>query len=489
MLNLPTAQALLPALSVAPDEPLPSGASSRRINPDSPMHLNDARLKLRFHAEDRAFTLRTVRFLCWAIMILTPLASVLDLLSYPQLVEQLALLRFACSLCIAPILYLSYTHFGRRSYRALTVIVPMIPAVFLCLMIRETGDPASTYYAGLTLCMVALALLFHWTVAESIFVVVLVLSMYGLAVWAPVTRGLELHQLGDFYNNCVFLTMNAMLVVSGSFYNQNIRIREFFSRVEVDKRNKDLSRALTRLKETEQQLIQSEKLGSLGRMSAGIIHEINNPLSYTNQALFVLAKKVRKLPTDSREPLERIIGDVKEGVSRVSTIISDLRSFSHPDSGANTQIHLHAAVQHALRIMAKTTEDAGVQIHLEIDDDLSVIGDRNHLIQVLINLISNATAALKGRESPCVSLRASRDEQHTHLYVRDNGSGISKANLAKIFEPFFTTKDVGEGMGMGLSISFRLMQQMGGSISVSSEPDQWTQFTLSFQHSLPTHHP
>lgn len=482
MVSLPTVQALIPDLTVAPEERTHGSSSAQRNTPASPVIVEDSKLKLRFQVEDRAFTLRAVRFLCWAIIILTPAACLLDLLIYPHLVRQFAVLRFTCSICVVPILYLTYTHFGKRSYRALTVIVPMIPALFLSLMIRESGDPASSYYAGLTLCMVALALMFHWTLMESVFVVALVLGLYGMAVWEPVTRGLKPQHLGDFYNNCVFLLLNATLVISGSFYHQNIRIREFLSRVEVDRRNKDLSRALNRLKETEHQLIQSEKLASLGRMSAGIIHEINNPLSYTNQAIFVLGKKLRKLPDESREPVERILGDIKEGVSRVSTIISDLRSFSHPDSGAHSEIHLAGAVQHAIRIMAKTAEDSGVMLDVEVDDDFSVHGDRNHVIQILINLISNAIAALRDKTEPSILIRAQRDDTHTRLAVRDNGSGISQQNLAKIFEPFFTTKDVGEGMGMGLSISFRLMQQMGGEITVSSELHHWTEFTLCFPH-------
>lgn len=488
MVSLPTVQAILPELAIAPQEQLQRSGETRRVTPASPVIVDDSKMKLRFQAEDRAFTLRAVRFLCWAIIILTPAACLLDLLIYPHLVRQFAVLRFTCSVCVVPILYLTYTHFGKRSYRALTVIVPMIPAIFISLMIRESGDPASSYYAGLTLCMVALALMFHWTFAESIFVVALVLGMYGMAVWDPVMRGLKPQHLGDFYNNCVFLLLNATLVISGSFYHQNIRIREFLSRVEVDRRNKDLSRALNRLKETEHQLIQSGKLASLGRMSAGIIHEINNPLSYTNQAIFVLGKKVRKLPDGDREPFERIVGDIKEGVSRVSTIISDLRSFSHPDSGAHSAIHLAGTVQHASRIMAKTAEDAGVALEVDVDDDLSVHGDRNHVIQIVINLVSNAVAALKGSPSPAIRIHATQDKTHTHLSVRDNGSGISQQNLTRIFEPFFTTKEVGEGMGMGLSISFRLMQQMGGHISVTSELHHWTEFTLSFPHSTPDSH-
>lgn len=478
MVSLPTTPAFLSSLKA--EQPRTRPAKKKLETASAEANIDNQKLQLRFHAEDRTFTLRTVRILCWILIALIPSSILLDYLAYPELVRPFAVLRFTCSLCLVPLLYLTYTRFGKRSYRALTVIVPMIPALFLSLMIAESGDPSSPYYAGLTLCLVALALMFHWTFTESLFAVALVITMYVGAVYGPVMHGLKPAQIGGFINNCVFLMLNSAVVISGSFYHRNIRIREFLTRMEVERQNKKLTQAMKQLRDTERQLVQSEKVASLGRMSAGIIHEINNPLSYTNQALFVLGKRVCRLPDENREPIERIIGDIKEGVSRVSTIISDLRSFSHPDSGQHNTVLVADTIQNAMRIMGKALQDSDVTVDLQADESLTVIGDRNHIIQILINLLSNAIAALKDRPSPLITIRAGQDSRNAWIRVRDNGSGIPKQDLEKIFEPFFTTKDVGEGMGMGLSICFRLMQQMGGSIAATSSAGQWTEFSLTF---------
>ena len=454
--------------------------------------LDDQQLKRRFDKEDKAVTLKNVRRLCIIAIILVPLAIVLDWFAYPQLLQQFMVLRITSSLLLVPVLWLTYTRWGQRHYRKLTVIVPMVPAFFISLMIRESGDPSSGYYAGLTLCLVALALMFHWTHIESIVAVALVLTMYIAAIFEPLMHGMKPGVVGAFINNCVFILLNSVVIISASFYHRHIRVREFLTRVEVEQqrealttRNDELTETLKQLRETENQLVQSEKLASLGRMSAGIIHEINNPLSYTNQALFVLKKKTKDLPEEKRAPIERIIGDIKDGITRVSSIISDLRSFSHPDSGHLTEVSLADTVFNALRILGNSLSDADVSVETGLDETLIVQGDKNHIIQILINLIQNAIHAVKDKPERLITIRAQVDGDRTQLVVRDNGTGIPHSDLPKIFDPFFTTKDVGEGMGMGLSICFRLMQQMRGTIEASSHPGHWTEFTLTFYNTPP----
>ncbi|MBL9117896.1 MAG: hypothetical protein JNJ83_23000 [Verrucomicrobiaceae bacterium] len=482
---MPTAADLLTAL---PDR----APAARPVTEPMVLHqpvitLDDPVLKRKFIAEDRELTLKNIRILGVIAMVLVPFATVLDLVAYPHHYWQFLLLRILCVLCLVPVIAVSYTRWGRRRYRALTVIVPMVPAFFISLMIRESGDPSSGYYAGLTLCLVALALMFHWTFHESIVAVVLVVLMYLSAVADPLMRGLKPSIVGDFINNCVFILLNSVVIISGSFYHRNIRVREFLTRMEVEQQrqaleaqNTELSDTLQQLRVTETQLVQSEKLASLGRLSAGIIHEINNPLSYTKQALFVLKKKFGDLPAERRDAVDRIFGDINDGIGRVSSIISDLRSFSHPDSGHHSDVRLAEMVTNALRMMSSVLDDEGVAVELELDEQIVVLGDRNHIIQILINLIQNAVDALKGREDARISIRTQLAGSSLQLVVRDNGPGIPHENLQRVFDPFFTTKDVGEGMGMGLSICFRLMQQMGGAIEASSHPEHWTEFTLSF---------
>jgi C4-dicarboxylate-specific signal transduction histidine kinase len=130
-------------------------------------------------------------------------------------------------------------------------------------------------------------------------------------------------------------------------------------------------------------------------------------------------------------------------------------------------------------LLGNEISDRGVTLQDEVPEGIIAQGDENHLIQILINLVHNSLDALQGRESPTILVKAVDNGPRIELIVRDNGSGIPKANLAKIFDPFFTTKPVGQGMGMGLSLCFRMIQGMGGEVHVDSVEGSHTQFTLS----------
>jgi two-component system sensor histidine kinase PhcS len=470
--------------------PAPAFLATERTAPQATrlaQALADPHIAQRFQDEDRVLTLRNVRILCWIAMALVPVAVVLDYFAYPHLLRKFALLRVSCSLCLIPVLLATRTWLGQRYYRAFTVLVPMIPAFFISLMIREASDPGTSYYAGLTLCLVAIGFMFHWTFIESAVALGMTMAFYLLANAEVLIQGVSLATVGVFVNNCVFILLNGVVIISGSFYHHRIRVREFLTRIEVEQQreeleasNQELTSTLQQLRETENQLFQSEKLASLGRMSAGIIHEINNPLNFTNQAIFVLKKKSKHLPDAERMEFERIVADIKEGIGRVSSIVSDLRGFSHPDSGMLVEVCVATAVQSAVRLMSKEISDQGVELEVELPDKLTVRSDQNQLVQVLINLIHNAVDAMKGQSNPKLRLRAQTAQDRTTITVSDNGCGIPAENLAKIFDPFFTTKEVGEGMGLGLSVSFRMMNHMQGGIDVSSVPGTGTDFTLWF---------
>jgi two-component system, sensor histidine kinase PhcS len=468
-----------------------AGSTSRRITeatskaPRKRPVLSDPELAKRFLIEDRTITLKNVRALCWIAMILVPLASVLDLIAYPRLFVEFGILRCLSSLALAPILHVTRTAWGQRHYRFLTVAVPMIPAFAISAMIYLSGDPSSSYYAGLTLCLVAIALMFHWTALESCVAVGLVICFYLAANAPALLKGVAPDVMGTFVNNVVFIVLNSVVIISGSFYHRRVRVREFLTRTEVEQQREELSQrnealitTLRQLRETESQLIQTEKLASLGRMSAGIIHEINNPLNFTNQALFVLKKKGKHLTEDQQESFERIIGDIKEGIGRVSTIVSDLRSFSHPDTGSFAIIKPHDIATNALRLMSQELRDHNVTVHTHFMEDLLVTGDRNQLIQVLINFIQNAIDAMGDRPEQAIWVTVDSENQRAVISVRDNGCGIPAENLSKVFDPFFTTKEVGAGMGMGLAVCYRIIQSMHGSMEVRSKPGQGAEFRV-----------
>lgn len=244
-----------------------------------------------------------------------------------------------------------------------------------------------------------------------------------------------------------------------------------------------LESTLEQLKETEGELVQSEKMASLGRLSAGIIHEINNPLNYATQAIYLLKTKKERIPEGDRAKYIEIVSDIEEGVGRVQQIVSDLRTFSHPQVGDRTDlIEMEEVVSTSLRLLSHELNDR-IQLEVDVPKDEQVQVNRNKLVHVFVNLIQNSVDALKEKkfdgEKPHLSIRSHVDGK-VRVSIRDNGSGIDPGNIGKIFDPFFTTKDVGEGMGLGLSICYRLMHEQEGSISVKSEKGKFTEFTLEF---------
>jgi len=251
----------------------------------------------------------------------------------------------------------------------------------------------------------------------------------------------------------------------------------------LSKQNQVLESTIEQLKDTETQLVQSEKLASLGRMSAGIIHEINNPLNFATTGLFTLRAKSKYLSAEHQEAYEEILRDVEDGIKRVKNIVSDLRMFTHPDTASRDQVEIADVVSSALRFLSNEWKDR-VQIHQNLQEHQSIWANKNKLIHVLVNLLQNSLDALKGKqfqnEKPAIWIESRLEGGKSILVVRDNGMGIDSKNVGKVFDPFFTTKDVGEGMGLGLAICYRIVQEYEGRITVRSELGEFCEFTLEF---------
>lgn len=265
-----------------------------------------------------------------------------------------------------------------------------------------------------------------------------------------------------------------------------VRIRNLVSSHQLQKalawQNRKLEATLEQLQETELQLVQSEKLASLGRMSAGLIHEINNPLNFAHTALHLLGRMSGKLPPEDLPVFEETVRDVQEGLARVSGIISDLRGFSHREGGPLQPVDMHALVELSRRFLAAELR-SGVVLVNEVPAGFTVPGEKNRLCQVLVNLFQNALDALAGQPPPGgaeIRVTAEEEARGRRVVIRDNGPGIPREVQARIFDPFFTTKPVGQGMGLGLSICYRIMNDLGGRVTVRSEPGRFTEFVLEF---------
>jgi two-component system sensor histidine kinase PhcS len=442
----------------------------------------------RFEQEQMELNLRNARMGAWFVMVLVPLCSFLDWMAYPADYWQFLVLRLACAASCVPLLLALNGSLGRKYCRAYPIILPLLPALMICFMIYLSGDPGSGYYAGLTLCIVATSFVFHWTFREIGITLGLVVLAYFAATLPNLHPSQDSRALGIFVNNTGFILLNCVVLYFGSRQHHAIRLREFASRCKVEDqreelaaRNEELTATLKRLRETEAQLDQSEKLASIGRLSAGIVHEINNPLNYVKSAIYLLKKKGKVLPPEIAETFTTIAEDIGEGIDRVAAIVSDLRTFAHPENRGSRPVNLQETARKALRLLAKEIGDRGVMLVDEIPADVIAQGDENYLIQILLNLVQNSLDALAGRPSPTIWLKACETANGVDFIVRDNGSGIPKENLSKIFDPFFTTKQVGQGMGLGLSICFRMIQQMEGEVKIDTAAGSYTQFTLSLK--------
>lgn len=252
--------------------------------------------------------------------------------------------------------------------------------------------------------------------------------------------------------------------------------------------NTKLTETLELLKATETQLVQSEKVVSLGRLSAGIIHEINNPLNFAATGLYVLQKQGERLAKEDPQEFTEVLRDIEDGVTRVKNIVADLRTFSHPDAEQRDMVPLGDVIASALRLLSAEWKEK-VQIEQAVPPDLMCHANKNKLTQVFVNLISNALDALKtkpaGPEPPIIRISGHREDGKIIVTVRDNGEGIDPQNLAKIFDPFFTTREVGKGMGMGLSICYRIIQELHGNIFAASERGKFCEFTIELPAAAP----
>lgn len=260
------------------------------------------------------------------------------------------------------------------------------------------------------------------------------------------------------------------------------------SQRELSEKNQTLATTIEQLKETETQLVQTEKIAALGRLSAGIIHEINNPLNFATTGLYTLRSKAKLIPDSDRDGYAEILKDVEEGIHRVKSIVSDLRTFTHPGSRGFEEVNVQEVVASALRLLSQEWKNK-VELRVDVSDGHVVWADKNKLIQVLINLLQNSLDALRGKQfengKPEIVISGRVERESSLISVRDNGEGIAPEVMDKIFDPFFTTKDVGEGMGLGLSICYRIVKDFGGRISVRSESGSYCEFTLEF----PVGHP
>ena len=258
----------------------------------------------------------------------------------------------------------------------------------------------------------------------------------------------------------------------------------------VEERTADLSAAIQQLQDevgeriraertlraAQDELVQAGKLAVIGQLSAGVAHELNQPLA----ALRTLsANAERFLERGDNDTARGNLARIAELVDRMGRITGQLRSFARKSSGQSAPVPLRQALDNALALLdARLRRDGAEVVRSALPDEPVALCDANRLEQVLVNLIGNALDAMAGQAAPRLELSWECVGQTVRLHVRDHGPGLSDEALARLFEPFFTTKAAGDGLGLGLAISAGIVRDFGGNLQGANHPDGGAVFTL-----------
>lgn len=277
-------------------------------------------------------------------------------------------------------------------------------------------------------------------------------------------------------------------------------------RGKLENKNRELKRAVLKLEKAHTQLMHSEKMASLGQLAAGVAHEINNPIGFilSNQRVMkdyvedlqnVLNSVNQRLQSGEAvsnqwlknlfadkdidfiiEDLEALAIDNEDGAAKVAEIVNSLKHFSHSSDMEFKEIDVHDCIQKSLKVASNALKQSG-EVDVQCPERLPTVnGNASQIQQVIINLLVNAAYATK--DGGTVSVSVSANDDNVSIAVRDTGSGMDEKTLNRLFTPFFTTKDVGEGTGLGLSMSLGIIEAHGGDITVESQQGSGSVFTV-----------
>jgi two-component system, NtrC family, sensor kinase len=224
----------------------------------------------------------------------------------------------------------------------------------------------------------------------------------------------------------------------------------------------------------EDQMVQTEKLTSLGLLAAGVAHEVNTPLAVISNYIQMLAKQI---PAD--DPRQRTIERIVKQTFRASEIVNNLLNFSRTGGGAPAEVDLNDVLEETLTLVQHPFKTSSVNVVRNYKDELPpILGSTNRLQQVFLNLFMNARDAMPG--GGMLEVRTAAHNGSVEIEITDTGAGIPPENLHRIFDPFFTTKSSGKGTGLGLSVSYGIIKEHAGKVDVRSVPGKGTSFRLEF---------
>lgn len=328
------------------------------------------------------------------------------------------------------------------------------------------------------------------------------------------TKGVQIFAKGNFDYKMPLTNLSELDILVNAFNEMAEIIAKTHSILEekikertqqISQKNEELEKAYKDLQEAQSMMVHGEKMRSLGELVSGITHEINNPINFIHGNLTHLTnyskdlieiidkyKELEKfLPEENQKEMDEILEEkeydylkedlpdliksCQEGTIRTKNIVMDLKNFSRTDKMIINAVDINKEIDTTLNILYNKYKNKA-QIHKEYTNVPPIDCYGGQLNQVLMNIIDNAIFAIG--DSGDIYIRTYNKENTLYVEIEDTGSGIAKENLEKIFEPFFTTKGVGEGTGLGMSISYKIIDSHGGKIEVESELGKGTKFTI-----------
>ncbi|HZA54887.1 MAG TPA: ATP-binding protein, partial [Candidatus Udaeobacter sp.] len=403
------------------------------------------------------------------VIVLMPAGVILDLFVYPARVADFLLLRLLCSALGAGLWALHQTPLGVRYYRLLGIPIAILPAFFISWMIFATEGPASPYYAGLILILLAVNAIVHWSTSESLIAIGLVFLSYLIACF-PWDIAKE---SGIFFNNFYFLVLAGIIVVTGNYLYNQLHFREFVLRYELGQNRQ-------RLEETNQKLVELDRIKS--QFFANVSHELRTPLTLLLAPLETL---IRERGSALEPEMRQLLLIMQSNGMRLLKLINDLLDLVRLESGKMEVKREPVAIDPFLRGLStairKTAEDRGIRLEAASDPAIgAVLTDSDKLERILLNLLFNALKFTPAGGK--IQVKAAGQNGELVLQVSDTGAGISEEQLPFIFDRFWQADTSSQrkygGMGIGLALVKELVEIQGGKVAVTSEIGKGTQFTV-----------
>lgn len=283
-----------------------------------------------------------------------------------------------------------------------------------------------------------------------------------------------------------------------------LRLQAQYYKQDLERHIEELKRSKAELQRLQLQIVQNEKMASLGQLAAGVAHELNNPAGFIYGNMEILQAcalglqrlldlyEAAPLPGEVRAEAERIkleigyessvvdllsiIEDCHDGAERIRDVVQNLRTFSRLDEAEFKKVDIHEGIESTIRLLSRYYSDGNIKLHRNYSDLPQVDCYAGQLNQVWMNLLVNAAQAVK--DGGKVWINTEHVGASAVIHISDSGCGIAPENLKKIFDPFFTTKPVGEGTGLGLSVTYGIIERHEGSISVKSQVGFGTTFRV-----------